>query len=126
MTSVPFRTRRLTALIAAASAFATLLIALLDNVRFAYSSSGLHVAIATAGSLIGLLAAGLVLGRYNRSRELQDLALTAALLVLTGTNLFFSAIPSALGEVDTQFAVWAPIMGRAAGAIMFALSVAVP
>src|SRR4051812_45837510 len=119
MTSVPFRTRRLTALLAAAGLLATLLIALLDPVRFAYASTDGHVAIATAGSLIGLLAAGLVLGRYNRSRRLQDLALTASLLVLSGTNLFFSSIPSAFGEIHSQFVVWAPFVGRVAGALMF-------
>jgi signal transduction histidine kinase len=126
MTAVPFRTRRLTVLLAAAGALATLLIAVLDSVRLAYDSADVHVAIATAVSLIGLLAAGLVLGRYNRSRELQDLALTAALLILSGTNLFFSAIPSMLGELDTQFAAWAPFAGRVVGALVFALSVAVP
>jgi signal transduction histidine kinase len=123
---VPFRTRRLTVLIAAVASLATVLVAVVGTLRFAYGGSGVHVAIATAVTLIGLLAAGLVLGRYRRSRSLQDLGLTAALLVLSGTNFFFSAIPAAFGELSSQFVTWAPFVGRLLGALMFALSVAVP
>jgi signal transduction histidine kinase len=86
----------------------------------------LHVMLATAVALIGLLAAGLVLARFLRSCRLQDLALAAALVILTGTNLFLSAIPSAFGEIDSHFVAWAPFVGRIVGAFVFALSVAVP
>jgi signal transduction histidine kinase len=123
---VGFATRRLTPWIAIAAAAATVLIAVVDPLRFAYSSPAVHVAIATAVSLIGLLAAGLVLGRFWRSRRLQDLALAGALLLLAGTDLFFSSIPSALGELDSHFVAWAPFVGRVIGAVVFALSVAVP
>src|SRR4051794_17017577 len=82
--------------------------------------------IATAVSLIGTLAAGLVLARFLRSRSLQDLALTLALVVLSGSNLFLSAIPSAFGDLDSHFVAWAPFVGRLVGAFLFALSVAVP
>ncbi|MFL5896120.1 MAG: sensor histidine kinase [Thermoleophilaceae bacterium] len=123
---MPFRTRRLTAWVAGAAALATLAIAFVDPLRFAYASADVHVAIATAVSLIGFLAAGLVHGRFRRSAQLQDLALTAALLLLSGTNLFFSVIPTMLGYVDSQFVAWAPLAGRVLGAIAFALSVAVP
>src|SRR5260221_2414201 len=123
---VPFRPRRLTVWAAAVAVVATILIAVVAPLRFAYTGPGVHVAIATAVSLIGLLAAGLVLGRYRRSRRLQDLALTAALLILSGTNFFFSCIRAAFGEVDSQVVAWAPFIGRMAGALIFALSVAVP
>src|SRR4051812_3838204 len=82
--------------------------------------------IATAVSLIGMLAAGLVLARFLRSCSLQDLALALALVVLAGSNLFFSAIPSAFGELGSNFTAWAPFLGRLVGAFLFALSVAVP
>jgi signal transduction histidine kinase len=123
---VSLRTRRLTVWIAVASAIATVAIVAVDPLRFAYSGSEVHVAIATAASLIGLLAAGLVMGRFRRSHSLQDLALTGALLIMSGTNLFFSAIPSALGTVNSNFAAWSPFVGRLIGAVAFALSVAVP
>jgi signal transduction histidine kinase len=123
---VPFNTRRFTTWIAAAVAVATVAIATVTPLRFAYDSVDAHVMIATTVALIGILAAGLVLARFLRSWRLQDLALTAALVVLSGTNLFLSAIPSAFGELHSNFVAWAPFVGRLAGALLFALSVAVP
>src|SRR5689334_850547 len=82
--------------------------------------------ISTAIALIGALAAGLVLARFLRSSELQDLALALALIVSSASNLFLSAIPSAFGELDSHFVAWAPFLGKLLGAILFALSVAVP
>jgi signal transduction histidine kinase len=123
---VPFRTRRLTAWIAAAALTATLLVAVLDSLRFAYESIDAHVMIATAVALVGALAAGLILARFLRSGSLQDLALTGALVIASGTNLFLSAIPSAFGHLDSHWAAWAPFLGRVVGALVFALSVAVP
>lgn len=105
---------------------ATVLIVVLDQLRFAYDSADAHVMIATAVALIGILAAGLVAGRFLRSRRLQDLALTLALVVLSASNLFGSALPSAFGELDSHFVAWAPFCGRILGALLFALSVAVP
>jgi signal transduction histidine kinase len=122
---VPFRIRRLTISIAVAAAFATAAVALVDPLGFAYDGPEVHLAIATAVSLIGLLAAGLVLGRFRRMRRLQDLALVAALVLISGTNLFFSCIPAMIGHIDSQFAGWAPMVGRVLAAIVFALSVAV-
>ena len=116
----------MTTWIVAGSFLATLLVAVLNGVRFAYNSVDLHVMIATAVALIGALAAGLVVARFLRSRELQDLALTLALVVAAGSNLFLSALPSALGHLGSNFAAWAPFAGRVLGAVLFALSVAVP
>jgi signal transduction histidine kinase len=123
---VPFRPRYLTAWIAVAATVATLLVAITPSLRFAYASGDAHVMIATAVSLIGLLAAGLVLARFRRSGALQDLALAIALIVLCGSSIFFSAIPSAFGELHSHFVGWAPFLGRLVGVLLFALSVAVP
>jgi signal transduction histidine kinase len=123
---VPFRPRFVTAWIAASVLAATLLIAVLGRLRFAYDSLDAHVMIATAVAFIGLLAAGLVVARFLRSHQLQDLALALALIVFSATNLFFSAVPSAFGELDSAFVAWAPFCGRLVGALLFALSVAVP
>src|SRR3954447_12179138 len=123
---VPFRPRVATAWIAAAVALATVVIALLGGVRFAYDSVDAHVMIATAVALIGMLVAGLVAARFLRSHQLQDLALTLALIVLSLSNLFMSAIPSAFGDLDSHFVAWGPFAGRLVGAFLFALSVAVP
>jgi signal transduction histidine kinase len=122
---VPFSVRPFTAWIAAAATAATVAIATVSPLRFAYDSVNAHVMIATAVALVGLLAAGLVLARFLRSSRLQDLALTAALVVLSGTNLFLSAIPSAFGELNSNFVAWSPFVGRLVGALLFALSAAV-
>jgi signal transduction histidine kinase len=66
------------------------------------------------------------MARFLRSRQLQDLALVLALIELSATNLFMSAVPSAFGELTSPFVAWAPFWGRLVGAILFALSVAVP
>ena len=123
---MPFRARSVTGWIAFAVLAATTLIAALGGLRFAYNSLDAHVMIATAVALIGTLAAGLVLARFLRSRQLQDLALTLALIVFSASNMFFSAIPSAFGKLDSPFVAWAPFCGRLLGAVLFALSVAVP
>ena len=123
---VPFRTRSVVVLIAAVSLATTALVALLDRLRFAYDSTEAHVMIATTVALIGVLVAGLVAARFLRSRQLQDLALMLALVVLSATNLFLSAVPSAFGELNSHFVAWAPFCGRLLGALLFALSVAVP
>jgi signal transduction histidine kinase len=123
---VPFRPRFVTVSITAALMAATLLVAVLGQLRFAYDSVDAHVMIATAVALIGALAAGLVLARFLRSSSLQDLALALALIVLAGSNLFLSALPSAFGELDSHFVAWAPFFARLVGGFLFALSVAVP
>jgi signal transduction histidine kinase len=123
---VPFSARRFAAWIAAALTVATVLVAVVHPLRFAYDSADTHVMIATAVALIGILAAGLVLARFLRSWQLQDLALAGALVIMSATNLFLSAIPSAFGELHTNFVAWAPFIGRVVGAGVFALSVAVP
>jgi signal transduction histidine kinase len=105
---------------------ATVMIAALDRLRFAYDSADTHVMIATAVALIGILAAGLVAARFLRSCQLQDLALTLALVVMSASNLFLSALPSAFGELNSNFVAWAPFASRLLGAVLFALSVAVP
>jgi hypothetical protein len=95
-------------------------------VRFAYDSADAHVMIATAVALIGVLAAGLVMARFLRSRQLQDLALVLALIVLSRDEPV--PVRGAVGvrRAHSPFVCWAPFCGRLVGAILFALSVAVP
>ena len=123
---MPLRTRFVTVWLSVAVTAATLLIVLIRPLRLAYSSADAHVMIATAVALIGTLAGGLVAARFLRSRRLQDLSLALSLVVLSGSNLFLSALPSAFGELDSHFVSWAPFVGRLTGALLFALSVAVP
>lgn len=122
----PFPTRRLTVATAVVAVAATVLIAVLEPLRFAYEGREIRLAIVTAVSLIGLLAAGLVFARFHRSSRLQDLLLFAALAVLALSNLAFASLPSAFGYLDTNFSAWAPVLGGLAGAILLAVSAAIP
>ena len=121
-----FPTRRLAFAVAVIAAACTLLITAIDPLRFAYEGDEIHVAIVTAVALIGLLAAGLVLARFQRSTRLRDLALFAALAVLGLSNLVLGSVPAAFGVVNTNFAAWAPLIGRVVGTVLLAVSVALP
>jgi len=113
------RTPRLTAAVAAAAALLTL-IALLPEGDLAVESSGLQVAIDTAVSVIALLAASLLAGRFRETRELGDLLLVAAFLVLLLANLFFSTVPALGGDSTDRFSTWSAAGGRLFGSVLLA------
>jgi len=121
-----FATQRLTVVAGVIAAAATLLILAIEPLRFAYEGDEIHVAIVTAVALIGMLAAGLVLARFQRSGRLRDLALFAALAVLALNNLLYGSVPAAFGAINTNFAGWAPLIGRVVGTLLLAVSVALP
>jgi hypothetical protein len=118
--------RALIAGTAAGAALATLLISILPSVDFAYRSHTLHVAIETAASIIGLLAAYLVLGRFRRSASLRDLLLVGAFLLLAATNLCFSSLPALSGGPPGRFETWSPVAGRLLGAVALAAAAFAP
>lgn len=107
-------------------ALATLVITVLPGVDFAYRSRAMHVAIETAATLIGLLAAHLVYGRFKRSASRRDLLLVGALLVFAATNLSFSSVPSLFGGPPGTFETWSPVFGRLVGAAAFAAAALLP
>ena len=74
-----------------------------------HRSVSLHVAIETAASLIALLAAYLVFGRFQQNARLSDLTLVCALAVFGLTNVLFRTVPAVLtGEAQVDgFALWA-------------------
>ena len=89
-----------------------------------YRSVSLHVAIETAASLIALLAAYLVFGRFQQNSHLSDLTLVCALAIFGITNILFRTVPAVVsGEGEIQgFALWAPTCGAVIGAAIFALA----
>jgi signal transduction histidine kinase len=111
---------------AVGAALATLVISVLPSVDFAYSSRPLHVAIETAASIIGLLAAYLLLGRFRRSGSLSDLLLVGAFVLLAATNLCFSTLPSLSGGPPGRFETWSPVAGRLLGALAMAAAAVAP
>ena len=94
----------------AAAVVATVLVAVLPFLRFAYRGQSLHVALETAAALIALIAAFLVFGRFRQSARLSDLALVCALAMLGLTNLALALPP------DDTIAVWTQVIGALLGA----------
>jgi signal transduction histidine kinase len=108
-------TDRAVALAVAAGVAATL-VTFLPVTGVAYHSSTTHVAIETAATLIALLVAVLLVGRFVRAPMQPDLVLAASLLLLALTNLCFSVIPWVADDELGSFDTWAPIAGRLIGA----------
>jgi signal transduction histidine kinase len=115
----------ITIVTAVAAAALTVAAGLTPWIEFAYRSPSLHVALEAAAAIISGLAAYLVYGRFRESRRTGDLLLVAALAMFSVANLFFSAIPGAIGG-DSVFETWAPLAARALGTVLFAASVIAP
>lgn len=106
-----------------AGAVVTLLIIGTPYLVFAYHSVPLHLVLNTVDSFIALLLGYLLVGRYLRSRRLQDglLAVGLSLLALTGFGVTLAVAlleDSLQGTVDA----WLPLLMRitAAGFIVAA------
>src|SRR5215207_10143043 len=112
--------------VAAAAGGAVTLVSLLPVTSVAYRSPTLHVAIETAATLIALLAALLLMGRFMRAPVLPDLLLAGSLLLLALTNLFYSVVPWIADSAPGAFDTWAPIAGRLLGAAGLALGAVLP
>ena len=104
----------------------TLLVSVLPFVDFAYRGEGTHVAIETAASIIALLAAIIVMGRFVRSHARSDLLLSGALLLLAASNFVFSAIPSTLSAEASSFEVWSTLIARVLSAVALAAAAFAP
>ena len=112
--------------LALSAALAALAISVIPSFGFATQSEALIVSIETTASLVAILAAFLVLGRYLLTRSLQDLALLGALVLLALTNVAFTLVPLLLDEPATPFTTWAPVAGRALAAVGFAAAALIP
>lgn len=95
---------------------AVTLVSLLPVTGVAYRSTTLHVAIETAATLVALLVAVLLLGRFLRSPMRPELVLAGSILLLGLTNLCFAVIPMIADDQMGSFDTWAPIAGRLLGA----------
>jgi signal transduction histidine kinase len=108
------------------SGAATAVVVFVPSFHFAYRQPALHVALETSASLIGLLAAYLVFGRFRRSGRTDDFVLFYALGLMALSNLFFAALPAVVGGGTSRFATWAAISGRVLGSLAFALAAFAP
>lgn len=112
--------------IAVAAGVAVTLVSLLPLTDVAYHSSALHVAIETAATLVALLVAVLLVGRFLRAPMRSELVLAASLLLLGLTNLCFSTIPWIVDDELASFDTWAPVAGRLLGAAGVAVGALLP
>jgi hypothetical protein len=91
-----------------------------------YANPSLRVVVETATTLVALLAAYLVFGRYRLSRRTSDFVLVCALELIALRSIFFAAHP-AVGRVEIHiFATWAQVAAAAAGAAALAAGAFAP
>ena len=113
--------RHLTVAAAAVALLLTAVVLTVPALQFSYRAPALHVALETAEAMIALVVAYLVAGRFRANRTLQELLLVCGLVVLAGTNLLLSAIPSAvLLSQDQELSRWAPLVARLLGTLLIA------
>ena len=127
--SAPPRTRRSrnrtarvlqgTTLIAAAI---TLTVSFAPFLRFAYRSPAAHVAIDSAATVVGLMAAYLLYNRLGRTGSRADLLLFGALSLFAATNLLLSVVPALAGLRGEPVLPWAVLASRLGATVLLALA----
>lgn len=99
---------------------ATALIAALPSLSFAYSGETAHVVIETAGTLVSLLAAFILLGRVRQTPSRSELLLFVGLLVFFVANLARAVSPSYTGA--NEAVVWIPLTANMLAAVILMLA----
>jgi signal transduction histidine kinase len=94
--------------------------------RHAAFEPSLYASIETTAALAGLVAAYLVFFRFRRSARLDDLLLTCGLASISVCNLFYGALPAALGRSPNRFDIWALASGHLLGAGILAFAAFAP
>ena len=117
--------RIITPAVAGAGLAATVLVAAVPSLRFAYREPSAHVAIETAAALIASLAAFLVVGRLRETGRPTDLLLALALAVLAAANLGFG-VPATAGLLADDAATWGSLPAAVIGATLFACAAFAP
>jgi signal transduction histidine kinase len=92
----------------------------------AYQNRALHVAKETAGALVLLLVAALLVGRFTRRGTLQDLLAMAGVLVVATKNLVFSVITAILSEISGGPTTWRTTGAGMLGAGLLAAAALTP
>jgi signal transduction histidine kinase len=109
-----------------ACAGATLTIAVVPSLRFAFDDSALHVGVETTATLVGLVAAFLLLGRVARTRLLDELMLAAGLALLATSNFLFGTLPTVVDLEQKEVSAWGSLTASAAVAILIAAASLLP
>ncbi|MGH3055805.1 MAG: hypothetical protein ACRDL7_12605, partial [Gaiellaceae bacterium] len=120
------RLRELAIVCAVASAGATMAVALVARLDFAFRAPSLHVALETTAAITASAAAFLVLGRYRRTGFLEELLLSAGLSLLALSNLAFAALPAAFHLETNNGSRWAMLFTGTLAAVLIALGALLP
>ena len=88
-------------------AVVTVLLPVMTPVHYAYRGEIAHIVIETAATLISLLAAFILLGRYRQTHDRGELLLFIGLVLLFAANFARSVAPSYSG--GNEGVVWIPL-----------------
>ncbi|HEX5860236.1 MAG TPA: ATP-binding protein [Nocardioides sp.] len=111
-------TPAVTGIAAALGLLATVAILTTPHLLFGYRSPSLHLVLDSVDACIAGLVAYLLVGRFTRSRRLQD-ALLAEGLALLGASSIAAGLVSASGDPRAYtLEVWVPLTIRVLGAIV--------
>jgi signal transduction histidine kinase len=121
------RPRILVLVTALVSECVIVLIATRPDLRFAYDLPELRIVLETLAASSALLAAYLMVGRFKRSRRLDDLLLVCGLGALASSNFFFKALPASFSShIPNDATTWAALVGTLAGSLFFAWAAYAP
>jgi signal transduction histidine kinase len=120
------RLRRLAIGCALGSAGATIAIALVARLDFAYHAPALHVALETTAAIAALAAAFLLFGRFRRTGFLDELILSAGLSLLALSNFAFAAVPAVFGLHSNLASVWGMLYTGTVAALFIAVAALLP
>jgi signal transduction histidine kinase len=120
------RLRRLAIGCALGSAGATIAVALVARLNFAYEAPALHVALETTAAIAALAAAFLLFGRFRRTGFLDELILSAGLSLLALSNFAFAAVPAVFGLHSNRASVWGMLYTGTVAAVFIAVAALLP
>jgi signal transduction histidine kinase len=123
---VVLRLRRLAYACAVASAGATVAIAFVARLNFAFHTPELHVALETTTALTASAAAFLLLGRYWRTGFLDELILAAGLSLLAVSNFAFAALPAVFDLQSNRASVWGMLFTATISALLISVAALLP
>jgi signal transduction histidine kinase len=109
-----------------ASAGATIAIALVARLDFAYRAPGLHVALETTAAITAAAAAYLLLGRFRRTRFLDELILSAGLSLLALSNFAFATLPAVFDLRSNRASEWSLLFTGGLAAFLICLAALLP
>ena len=119
------RLRSFAAACAVATFGATIAVAWVARLDFAYRTPSLHVALETTAAISASAAAFLLLGRFRRTGYLEELLLSAGLSLLALSNLAFAAFPAAF-HLRTPGSAWAMLFTGALAGLLICLGALLP